>query len=411
MNKTNIYKNRKAAMPLNKITINGKQYVLPKPSGQKINRPLVIGVDYDDTLGEFTSMICKELEKKFGHPFAYSDCRWGFTHLPKEEQEYAKKFFNDPNFFANLPLRENSQKFVKEMLRRGHEIVFVTAAYTGCMTTRGEEIMKNFPGVPPCNIMITGRKDLVKLDILFDDSMKNIEPSIATVPVVVDQPWNQGCSGYIRVKDGLDYIAIVDLIERGYTRQDILAIQEPICQCERPMVVSIVGPSGSGKTAIVNELEKTNEFSRIITSTTRNPRPGEAENAYNYISVEEFLSRMANNTFLEWSHYAGSYYGTDFDSIESVLNSGKHAVLVVDSNGAKAIAEAYPDNSVSIFINRDEKKIVSALLARDIPESEKIERIIQLPKDFESASCCKYTIENNGTLEEAASKISMICNV
>lgn len=407
----NIYKNRKAAKPLKKIRLNGKEYILPKPSGEKIDRPLIIGVDYDDTLGEFTSLICKELEKKFGHPFNYEDCKWGFVHLPEEEREYAKTFFNDPNFFANLPLRENSQKFVREMVRRGHEIVFVTAAYTGCMTTRGEEIMKNFPDVPACNILITGRKDLVKLDVLFDDSMRNIESSIASVPVVVDQPWNQGYRGYIRVKDGLDYIAIIDLIERGYTRQDILSILEPVCHCERPMVVSIVGPSGSGKTAIVDELVKTGSFSRVITNTTRLPRGGEPENAYHYIGVEEFLDKISSNGLLEWSHYAGHYYGTGFEEIEEVLSSGKHAVLVVDVNGANAISEAYPDNSVGIFINRDKKKIVSSLLERDVPKEETVERIIQLQKDFEGAASCQYSVLNNGKISDAVKNICEICDI
>lgn len=412
-NITNIYKSRKAAKELEKVFLNGKTHLLsmlPKPTGEKIDRPLIIGVDYDDTLGEFTSKICQELEKKFKHPFSYEECKWGFVHLPQEEREYAISFFNNPNFFANLPLRENSKKFVQEMVRRGHQLVFVTAAYTGCMTTRGEEIMKNFPDIPPCNIIITGRKDLVKLDILFDDSMKNIKSSIATLPVVVDQPWNQGYRGYVRVKDGLDYISIVDLVERGYTKQDILAMQEPTCLCERPMVVSIVGPSGAGKTAIVNRLETTGLFKRVVTNTTRTPRPGEPKDAYNYVSVEDFLNKISSSKLLEWSKYASHFYGTDFASIESVLASNKHALLVVDSNGAKAIKEAYPDNSVSIFINRNKESIVSSLLEREVPKEETVQRILQLQKDFEAITECQYSVENNSSLDKAVEKILSICS-
>lgn len=409
------YALRKQSAPKTKVKIMGREYVLPPPSGHPIKYPLKIATDYDDTLALFTVTLLAQLGREFPYllddparPLDINNVQWGFRQLPPEPRARAKELFNSPEFFENLPLRENSEKFVLEMLRRGHDLTFCTATYTGCMSTRGEEILKNFPGVAPNNIIITGRKDLVSVDVLIDDGLHNIEPSIARVPILVDAPWNQGKRGFIRAFDGLDYIEIIDLIERGYTRQDILRILEPRALSDRPLVVSIVGPSGSGKTEIVNRLTESDNFKRVITTTTRAQRSNEPKNAYIYKSVSEFMDGLENGLFLEHSRYAGNYYGTSYDAIESVLNTGAHALLVVDINGANAIKEAYPDNSISVFVNRDEKDIVASILARDVPDEDKINRIVQLSKDFEAIKHCQYCVDNNGTIDETVESLKSL---
>ena len=409
---------RKQSVPKTKTKIMGKEYDLtayPPPSGKPIKTPLTIATDYDDTLAEFTGSLLTRIGKEFPEleddpscPLDINNVEWGFRQLPPEPRARAKELFNSPDFFENLPLRKNSEEFVKEMLRRGHDLTFCTATYTGCMSTRGEEILKNFPGVAPNNIIITGRKDLVDVDVLIDDGLHNIEPSIAKVPVLVDAPWNRGKRGFIRAFDGLDYIEIIDLIERGYTRQDILRILEPRALADRPLVVSIVGPSGSGKTEIVNRLTASDNFKRVITTTTRSPRSNEPQNAYIYKSVSEFMEGLDNGFFLEHSRYAGNYYGTSYDAIESIISNGAHALLVVDVNGAKAIKEAYPDNSISVFINRNEKDIVASILARDVPDEDKINRIVQLSKDFEAIKYCQYSIDNNGPIDETVESLKKL---
>ena len=417
MKRVTTYALRKLAMPKKQANILGKKIDLTKhkPSGDPTDRALEIASDYDDTVGNFTPMVHNSVGKKFpelledpSKPLDIENARWGFTNLPPEPRAFAKSLFNNPRFFENLPLRPNSQKFVQEMLRRGHDLLFCTATYTGCMSTRGEEILKNFPGVKPNNIIITGRKDLVDVDVLIDDGLHNIEPSIARVPILVDAPWNRGKRGFIRAFDGLDYIELIDLIERGYTKQDILRMLEPRALADRPLVVSIVGPSGSGKTEIVNRLTETNKFKRVITTTTRPPRPNEPQNAYIYKSVSEFMDGLETGLFLEHSRYAGNYYGTSYAAIESILNSGAHALLVVDANGANAIKEAYPDNSISVFINRNKKDIVASILERDVPDEDKINRIVQLSKDFEAIKYCQYSIDNNGTIDEAVESLKSL---
>ena len=53
------------------------------------------------------------------------------------------------------------------------------------------------------------------------------------------------------------------------------------------MLIVIVGESGSGKTTLQNELLKRG-YRRIVTATTRNRRRNELEDAYHFVSREEF---------------------------------------------------------------------------------------------------------------------------
>ena len=120
-----------------------------------------------------------------------------------------------------------AKKAVEEMVNRGHEVLFCTATYSNVMTTRALYIINHFKGIHPRNIIITGRKDVVECDIMFDDSVNNLINSKAKVPVAVTSPWNNELIGFVRAEKPDDYIKIVDLVEQGYTKHDILKMQQP----------------------------------------------------------------------------------------------------------------------------------------------------------------------------------------
>lgn len=116
-----------------------------------------------------------------------------------------------------------------------------------------------------------------------------------------------------------------------------------------PLVLS--APSGGGKTTIANALVKAREdVGYSVSATTRAPRPGEQDGVdYHFLSRARFERRVRAGEFIEWAAYGGELYGTLQAEVDGVLASGRHAVLDIEIQGARAMRERYPD-AVLVFI-------------------------------------------------------------
>jgi guanylate kinase len=103
---------------------------------------------------------------------------------------------------------------------------------------------------------------------------------------------------------------------------------------EKGLLFIISAPAGTGKSTLVAKLVK--EFPDAIeesrSCTTRKPRGREEE--YEFLSIDDFEKRVAKGEFLEYAKVFGNYYGTLKSEVHRIQESGKHAVLVIDTQGA-----------------------------------------------------------------------------
>ncbi|MCX7886359.1 MAG: guanylate kinase [Verrucomicrobiae bacterium] len=125
------------------------------------------------------------------------------------------------------------------------------------------------------------------------------------------------------------------------------------------LLIIISSPSGGGKTTLCNRLLQWDKnLTRVVTCTTRPPRPGEQHGVhYHFLSKEEFERRIAAGHFLEHAEYNGHCYGTPRQFVEDVLRSGRDALLAIEVQGARQITRLvrsgkfpYPDSLVTIFL-------------------------------------------------------------
>ena len=110
-------------------------------------------------------------------------------------------------------------------------------------------------------------------------------------------------------------------------------------------------PSGTGKSTIAGKLlQQLEGIRRVVTATTREPRPGEKPGVdYIFLTKEEFEKGIEEGRFLEYANVYGNYYGTPRDQVEKNLEEGYDSLLVIDVQGAFKVKRIYPD-AVSVFL-------------------------------------------------------------
>lgn len=125
----------------------------------------------------------------------------------------------------------------------------------------------------------------------------------------------------------------------------------PIAQAETPggppsgdlaLVLLLSGPAGTGKTTLCERLVSSEpNVLRVVTSTTRAPRPGELHGRDYYFFDEETFERMAvSGEFLEHAHVHGRRYGTLRSEVMGKLAQGNDVIFNVDIQGAENFRRA-----------------------------------------------------------------------
>jgi guanylate kinase len=118
-------------------------------------------------------------------------------------------------------------------------------------------------------------------------------------------------------------------------------------------IIIITAPSGSGKTTLVKRLlQACPQLSFSVSACTRLPRANEQHGKdYYFYSEADFRKLIEADAFVEWEMvYTGKYYGTLKSELRRIWDADHHPLVDIDVKGALAIQDAYPDNSLTIFI-------------------------------------------------------------
>ena len=298
---------------------------------------LSTALDVDDLLFECVPYAIKLANEKykFDPPLSIHEVdRWGKTGT---RADVIFEFMDDPEFFKNQPPIKGAKEFVKK-LSKLTEIFVTTAVWPEYMTIRFQRILSEFPEIQKDHILIGSRKDLIDVDILFDDGMHNILSSNAAYPILMRRPWNQQATGIMAVNTYDEFLKLVEIIAESYNakRQHLTLT--------RPGIAVLVGPSGSGKNEIAKVLlEKTDKFTKLISYTTDKRERKD----YNYVSQKTFRKMLDEGEFFESTTYAHHSYGSRKEDVENILAQGKHVLTVMDICGAMSLKTQFPNVVIS----------------------------------------------------------------
>ncbi len=174
----------------------------------------------------------------------------------------------------------------------------------------------------------------------------------------------------------------------------------------RPVVMILSGPSGVGKDSALDALEKLGvEFHRVVTATTRPPRPGEVNGVdYHFVSMTRFAAMIENDELIEYAIVYGDYKGVPKSEIIEPLRQGVDVIMRVDVQGAETMARKLP-GAVTVFLTTStEEELIKRLKERKTDSDEQIAiRIAYARKELEMLPKFQYAVVNrHDRLEETA---------
>jgi len=177
------------------------------------------------------------------------------------------------------------------------------------------------------------------------------------------------------------------------------------------VLLILSGPSGVGKGTVMNEIlkRKTNVV-YSVSATTRAIRPGEVFDVnYYYKTWDEFDDMIKTGEILEWDTFCGDRYGTPKTPLEVNLKAGKDVLLDITVQGAIAVKKAFPNDSVSIFLEPPSLAELERRLRNRKTETEaKInERLSKAASEIEQKDKFDYIVVNDN-LEQAVQKVMEI---
>jgi guanylate kinase len=137
-----------------------------------------------------------------------------------------------------------------------------------------------------------------------------------------------------------------------------------------PVLLVLAGPAGSGKTTLCDRMvAEVPGFERIVTATTRPPRPGEIDGVhYHFLTPEQFDRKLAESAFLEWAWVHKKHrYGTLSSSVLEPLAAGRSLIINVDVQGVENFRRAARANPLL------ERYLATVFI--DVPISELLQRL------------------------------------
>jgi len=168
------------------------------------------------------------------------------------------------------------------------------------------------------------------------------------------------------------------------------------------LIVVVSGPGGVGKGTVVRHLvERDSRLWLSRSWTTREPRPGEAPDAYRFVDRPAFEDHIAAGGFLEHAEFLGDLYGTPVPDVDD----DRDLLLEIDVQGAAQVVERFPSALLILLVAPDDATQKQRLEARgDTPEQVQ-RRLAKAAEEIDAARQLGAVVVVNDVLDDAVEEV------
>lgn len=173
----------------------------------------------------------------------------------------------------------------------------------------------------------------------------------------------------------------------------------------------VSGPSGAGEDSIIEGLKMTMLIERVITTTTREMRPGESEeNPYYFTSNDEFVKGVEDGNFVEYAkEYNDNYYGVTKDELKRVQSSDKIGIWKIEYKGVITAKKIFPGIK-AILINAPLETLARRIRMRDDASEEFVKERMRYTEEWlKHTDIYDYIINNtDGNLDKSIDELKSV---
>jgi guanylate kinase len=138
--------------------------------------------------------------------------------------------------------------------------------------------------------------------------------------------------------------------------------------------------------------------------TTREPRPTEVGDEYEFVDRARFERHVAADGFLEWAEFLGNLYGTPVPSPPPECD----VVLEIDVQGAQQVLEQLP-GALFVFIDAPDRSVqADRLRGRGEQEDRLAERLAEADRERAAAQELGALELINDELDEAVLELARL---
>lgn len=146
-------------------------------------------------------------------------------------------------------------------------------------------------------------------------------------------------------------------------------------------ITTLTGPSGTGKSTLAKYLCDNHGFMEMISTTSRDIRPGEVDGVnYNFTTAKHFEEMIERGELMQYVNFLGNYYGATAEEVDRAMSAGKLPLIVVEPTGVPQIEAFCERNNMrlnAVFLDNPEDVLIKRLLERLlIEESPKVDTYV-----------------------------------
>jgi guanylate kinase len=164
---------------------------------------------------------------------------------------------------------------------------------------------------------------------------------------------------------------------------------------ETERIFIFTGPVGAGRSTIANMVGNTLGMKKVISNTTRSPRPSEEHGQdYYFVNRDQFIQAIEGNEFLEHININNNLYGIKNKEVEHMFEQYSCIYIILNPSGADILKKYYGDKVVRLFIYADRTIVEERQRKKGLSEPEIMNHLKHYEQDMAYMAQCEYSFEN-----------------